>query len=275
MLPKLGPQSRCDLHLHTNRSDGRLTPTALIDKALEVGLDIIALTDHDLASDLPAGVHRRGDKSLFLIQAAEMTGIHDGREFHLLVYFPRDAPLDFLQLCKKQISDRKTRYTTAIANLGFKDLKTPSEHLASGTEALTRHHLAQDLVAAGHAANLTEAFQNFATRDNVPTLNLPFLDCIRIAKDLGAVTSWAHPPIPDLIKYIGAFSAAGLDGVEALRPGVGRVARKAYKKAAKRHHLVLTGGSDWHGWKDSSLGLFFVYQRDMQPFFDRLWAKAA
>jgi predicted metal-dependent phosphoesterase TrpH len=243
--------------------------------AMEGGLDIIAMTDHDLTADLAPGVHRRGDRSLFLIQGAEMTGVHEGREYHLLVYFPRNAPSEFLQLCRHQVNDRKERYKTAVANLGLTNLTTPGEFNARGTEALTRHHLAQNLVSAGHAENLSVAFKVFANRENVPTMKMPFLDCIRMAKEFGGITSWAHPPIQDLKNHIDDFAAAGLMGIEAIRPGVGRVARKTYKKAAKKHGLLLTGGSDWHGWKDSSLGLFYIYQRDLQPFFDALWAKAA
>ena len=52
MHPQIQPGARCDLHLHTNRSDGRLTPSELIDNAIESRLDIIALTDHDLTSNI-------------------------------------------------------------------------------------------------------------------------------------------------------------------------------------------------------------------------------
>ena len=61
------------------------------------------------------------------------------------------------------------------------------------------------------------------------------------------------------------FAAAGLQGIEALRPKVNGKARKAYKKAAKQNGLFLTGGSDWHGWKDE-LGLFRVLANDLTAF---------
>lgn len=275
MLPTLGPTSKCDLHLHTNRSDGKFTPTQLIERALDGGLDIISMTDHDLATSIPAGVHRRGDQSLFLIHGAEVTGVHEGREYHLLVYFPRDAPQSFMEFCSQQTEDRRQRYTQAVKNLNLDGLPSPEHLNASGIEALTRHHLAQGLVQAGHASSMNEAFKHFATRENVPTLNVSFVECIRFATACGGITSWAHPPVTDLKKHIQEFADAGLTGLEALRPGVGKVARKAYKKTAKRHQLLFTGGSDWHGWKDPNLGLFYVYQRDLEPFFQRLWTHAA
>lgn len=275
MLPQLGPSSRCDLHLHSNRSDGRFTPDQILDTAIDGELDIIALTDHDLSSNIPAGVHRRGDKSVFLINGAEMSGIHDGQEYHLLVYFSREAPQEFLQFCHQQVCERETRYSKAVQNLGFTDIASSSELRARGTESITRHHLAKSFVAAGHADTLNDAFRVFADQQCVPKMQMPFIECIRSARAAGGITSWAHPPLPAFKKHISTFAAAGLHGVEALRPGVGGTARKTYKKAAKRHGLVLTGGSDWHGWSDPSLGLFFVYQRDLKPFFDALWSRAA
>ena len=101
MLPEIGPQSRCDLHLHTNRSDGRLTPDQMVEEAITGGLDIISLTDHDLTANISPGVHRRGDQSVFIIQGAEVTGVHEEREYHLLVYFPREtqAPMYYIGCC--------------------------------------------------------------------------------------------------------------------------------------------------------------------------------
>jgi predicted metal-dependent phosphoesterase TrpH len=71
--------------------------------------------------------------------------------------------------------------------------------------------------------------------------------------------------------YLPAFVAAGLHGIEALRPGVGRDERQRYRAAARRYGLVLTGGSDWHGWgDDGQLGLFRVEAREIGPFVDLL-----
>ena len=273
--PELGPNSRCDLHLHTNRSDGRLTPEALISEAIACGLDVIALTDHDLTADIQPGLYQRDDKELFIIQGAEVTGVHEGREYHLLVYFPHQVPEAFKNFCQQQMAARRRRYQTAVENLGLDDIRTPDDYESEGTLALTRQHLAQALVAAGHASSLHDAFQNFANRDNVPIMDVPYTRCIEMAREMGATTSWAHPPVTDLKKHIETFKEAGLHGIEAMRPGLGATAKKTYKKMAKRHDLILTGGSDWHGWKDPSLGLFFVYQRDLQPFFSQLWASAA
>ena len=136
---------------------------------------------------------------------------------------------------------RRRRYQTAVENLGLDDIRTPDDYESEGTLALTRQHLAQALVAAGHASSLHDAFQNFANRDNVPIMDVPYTQCIEMAREMGATTSWAHPPVTDLKKHIETFKKAGLHGIEAMRPSLGATAKKTYKKMAKRHDLILTG----------------------------------
>jgi predicted metal-dependent phosphoesterase TrpH len=275
MPPDLGPQSRCDLHLHTRRSDGALTPNDLIDAAIEGGLDVIALTDHDLTTNIPVGLHRRGDRQLWVIEGAELTGVHEGHEYHLLVYFPKTAPAAFQQFCQHQVQARSQRYSAAAEAIGREKVPTVEAYRQQGTESLTRHHLARALVTGGHATTLNEAFVTHVTRPRVPLMTTPYLDCIAMARDHGGVTSWAHPPIPALKAHVEAFAKAGLQGLEGLRPHLGATARKTLKKAAKRNGLFFTGGSDWHGWREPSLGLFFVPKRDLTPFFETLWESAA
>ena len=106
-------------------------------------------------------------------------------------------------------------------------------------------------------------------------IGLPFVDAIRVARAHGGLTSWAHPPLDALGDPLTAFVAAGLQGLEAIRPHVNGKARKAYAKAARRHGLYLTGGSDWHGWKDGELGLFRVEAAEIRGFVDALRAAAA
>ena len=122
---------------------------------------------------------------------------------------------------------------------------------------------------------MANAFRLLSEKATIPRLCMPFIDCIRAAKNAGGITSWAHPPAGAVKQYIQEFVHAGLDGLEALRPGVGASAKKTYKKAVKRYDLLMTGGSDWHGWSDSNLGLFYIQQRELRPFFDRLWKTAA
>ena len=141
-----------------------------------------------------------------------------------------------------------------------------------GERSVTRFHLAQALVSAGHAQTTGDAFSRYlaSAHGHVTPLQLSFVEAIEIARAHGGITSWAHPPLDALKAHVGTFASAGLQGLEALRPFVNGKARKAYKKAAKRHGLFLTGGSDFHGWKGEQLGLFRVQAREVEGFLDTL-----
>ena len=71
-------------------------------------------------------------------------------------------------------------------------------------------------------------------------------------------------------KHLETFVAAGLQGLEAMRPGVPSKLIRYYRKVAKRHGLFLTAGSDWHGWNGVELGLFFAHRTDLMGFISAL-----
>lgn len=274
MIDQLKPGARFDLHLHTTRSDGAFELEDLLERCVAGQLDAVAVTDHDLVGDLDTELRLIDGKELVLIAGAEVTGQHDGHEFHLLVYFPGSVPQGFRDFCVSQSAGRAERYEGAVANLGM-PLPLPDAAARRGERAITRFHLAQALVEAGHADHIGDAFCRYLRAEHglVPRLELTFIDAIRIARGFGGITSWAHPPVEHFKRYIDTFAAAGLQGVEALRPGLDRTARRTYKKACKRHGLFVTGGSDFHGWaRPQDLGLHSVRKHELKGFLEALHA---
>jgi predicted metal-dependent phosphoesterase TrpH len=261
---------RFDLHLHSARSDGRCAPDEVVERCASGGLDVIALTDHDLALGLEPGPREVGGRVVHLIAGAEVSGVHQGREYHLLVYFPGEVPEGFRSFCTQRASSRAVRYDSALENLGLSGLDGPGEEARAGELALTRHHLARALVQAGHARDLRDAFARFANDGHVPLVDLPFVDAIRLVRQHGGVTSWAHPPVQALEDHLPTFVAAGLQGVEGFRPCLNARERRRILQLAKRHGLFLTGGSDWHGWHDGNPGLFSVERSPLGPFLETL-----
>ncbi|MCB9682006.1 MAG: PHP domain-containing protein [Alphaproteobacteria bacterium] len=271
-MSTLTGRRRFDLHLHTTRSDGMLEPEALVAACAEGGLDVIAITDHDLAADQVVGEQVVGDRSILVLAGAEISGVHEGVEHHLLVYFGGPVPDAFRAFCRERCRERAARYAEATVNLGLTGLPDVDDAARQGGRAITRHHLARALVAAGHAADLRDAFRRYAgdSLGNVPKVTLPFVEAIRIAREAGAVTSWAHPPVAALEKHLATFVAAGLQGVEGLRPMMTSAERRKVRKLAEAHGVFLTGGSDWHGWSPSRPGLFHVERSDLSGFLDAL-----
>lgn len=238
------------------------------------GLDVVALTDHDLTHDLPLGPLELEGRTLHLLGAAEVSGVHEGVEHHLLVYFPGAIPPSFRAFCRAQCMERAVRYERALEVLGLDPLGDPTA--ASGDRALTRLHLAHALIEAGVVRSRAEAFTSYLgdRHGNVRPLTLPFVDAIRIAREHGALTSWAHPPRPMVERHVETFVAAGLQGLEGVRPQLSSDDRRFFRKVAARYGLYLTGGSDWHGWNAPDPGLFRVHAVEIRDFVDALLAAA-
>ena len=267
--------SRFDLHLHSNRSDGRHAPEDVLRRCAQGGLDFVALTDHDLSTSLPTGEVRLGDRTVRVIGGAEMSGVHEGREYHLLVYFPDQVPHEFAIFCAHRARARAERYAAAVDRLALPGLARPDDAAFAGERALTRHHLARDLVRAGHANDLRDAFRRYADTSHgfVQTVDLPFIDAIAAARAAGGLTAWAHPPLPALRAHLPTFVDAGLQAVEVWRPMLSSADRRRVREEAKRHGLLATGGSDWHGWAgESEPGTFAVELDQIKPFLDALVA---
>lgn len=251
---------RLDLHLHSNLSDGLHPPDEVLRRCAAGGLDAVALTDHDLTGALPVGDHVVDGRTIRVIGGAEVSGCHEGVELHLLVYFRGEVPEAFRTFCRDRAVARATRYATAVERLDLPDLAGPDAAATAGERSLTRHHLARALVEAGHADDLRDAFRRYARTgdDAVPACDLPFTEAIAVARAHGGLTSWAHPPLRYVEAWLADFVAAGLHAIETVRPGLRGEERRRLRAHAKRHGLLVTGGSDWHGWTSEQPGLFYV-----------------
>ncbi|MEO0601169.1 MAG: PHP domain-containing protein [Myxococcota bacterium] len=268
MFDSAPPATRFDLHLHSTRSDGRFAPDEVLRRAARGRLDVIALTDHDLATSLTPGPHEIEGRTLYLLAGAEISAVHEGHEYHLLVYFPGEVPSGFVDFCRSQCAERVRRYEAARSALGVDGLPAPTKAARHGDQALTRHHLARAMVDRGAATSIADAFARHLSHHHgtVPKLTIPFVDAIRLARDHGGVTSWAHPPMEGL-GAVPTFAQAGLQGLEAWRPAVSGPDRRRLRRLARQHGMFLTGGSDWHGWGNpDDLGLFGVERRELVDF---------
>jgi predicted metal-dependent phosphoesterase TrpH len=266
---------RFDMHLHSSRSDGRHAPEDVLIRCAKGGLDVVALTDHDLSTSLPTGEVRIGDRALHVIGGAEVSGVHEGREYHLLVYFPEEIPACFASFCADRARARATRYADAVERLNLPGLHLPDEAAFAGERSLTRHHLARDLIKAGHANDLRDAFRRYADTSHgyVRNVELSFTDAINIAKTCGGLTAWAHPPMAAMQAHLEEFVEHGLDAVEGWRPSLTSSERRRLRDLAKRYNLLISGGSDWHGWAgDGEPGMFAVDMEQLRPFIEALVA---
>ncbi len=260
---------RYDLHLHSDRSDGEHPPDEVLRRCARGGLDVVAITDHDIVPAFEPGLRNVEGRDIRVIAALEASGVHDGAELHFLIYFPGPVPSDFALFSRRQVEARVERYDAAAGKLG---LPLADESARSGQRALTRHHLARALIAAGRAKHIHDAFARFVGTGcgNVPPFTVTAGEVIDAARQSGGLVSWAHPGRDQVDRWLAQLVALGLQGVEGIRPSLTSRDRRVYRDAARRHGLFLTGGSDWHGWHDLDPGLFAVERDSIASFADLL-----
>ena len=265
-------QRRYDLHMHTQRSDGRHDLMEVLARCARGGLDVIAVTDHDALTNLEPGTRDVEGRALTLLAAAEVTVRLEDREHHVLVYFNGPAPAAFQTFCAAQCAARAVRYETGRNRIGVEEIPSAVALIDAGVIAPTRHHLARSLVRLGHAKDVGSAFRQFLGKGMVPLLETGLDETLQLVRAHGGVAVWAHPSIQDANKLLDRFVRAGIHGIEALRPRLTSRERSTLRRMATKAGLFVTGGSDWHGWGDPDLGLFSVTEGDISGFVDALAA---
>ena len=253
-------QPRIDLHMHSDRSDGHCAPEEVLRLAAEGGLDVIALSDHDLAPRLRAGVHAVAGRHVRVIAAVELSTMHHDTEQHLLVYFPGEMPESYAQWCTQRAVWRAQWFDACLDALALPDVPRADAQAHAGQRCLTRVHLARALVNAQVASSMDHAFREWVGTHSgrIPPLALGFHEALQTAKDAGGWTAWAHPAPAQADAWASGFAKSGLDALEAWRAAGGKHRRDGLHRLAVRHGMAITGGSDWHGTGPRRLGAFSV-----------------
>ncbi len=265
---------RLDLHIHSTASDGACSPEEVVERAVAGGLDVIALADHDTVAGVGRALDAASGRPIQVIPAAEMSSTIDGEDIHILGYFLDVESEALVGLARRGATRRAARMdemVSKLASLGFpvsRDLLEAER--ASPDTAFVRPHLARALVAAGHARDVADAFKRFigdGCPAYVPTEVAKPREVIEAILSAGGVPVWAHPPVKTWEDSLPELLQAGLQGLEVYRPPGRSASPSSLEDAARRHRLLTTGGSDWHGPQTGvELGDFRVSSDDVQAF---------
>jgi len=244
---------RADLHVHSTASDGTVHPKDLVALALERGLRVLAIADHDSVEGLAEAQLAAANTPLTLVPAVELSSVTpDGCDVHVLGYFIRadDTRLrehlaDLRGARLKRAGTMVARLTEAGYDVSLDDVLQLSEGGAVG-----RSHVARALVAAGHAENVADAFRRLIGRGRPFYVSKDVrspeeaIECIREAGGLPVI---AHPGVNGLDPLVAELAQSGLAGIEAYHADHSPQDRRRYAAMAARMGLLATGGSDFHG----------------------------
>lgn len=252
-----------DLHTHTNASDGTDSPSELIDKAINRGIKILALTDHDTtrgwSEASSALLNHSSQSSMKLVLGAEIScQDENGISIHMLglLFDPDYQPL--YEVLERTRENRHSRMERIIARLNEAGIDITLDEVNAqrkGDATLGRPHLADALVARGHVASRDEAFAALLHNKSKFYINhyspSP-VETIKLIKAAGGVAVIAHPLASQRGRTISmdlfeSLISAGLDGIEVDHRDHSESEKSELLRFAIENELIVTGSSDYHG----------------------------
>ena len=245
-----------DLHVHSDKSDGSLTPAQLVRYAKDKGLKGIALTDHDTVDGIDEAL-REGSR----IGVEVMPGVEISTDFkpemHILGYFSKNTYQDIeaiLKYIRIKRNQRNPQIVNRLRELGM-DITMDDVKRESNGKVVGRLHIASTLWKKGYVSGINEAFKSLLAEGKpafMPREKLTPEDGIAHIIKCGGVPVLAHPvflglDIGQLEHQILKLKECGLKGIEAIYSENSPEETKRHLSLAKKHGLLITGGSDFHG----------------------------
>lgn len=242
-----------DLHTHTHCSDGMLAPDALVQRAAERGVEVLAVTDHDTTAGLGPAREAASTHGIRLVDGVELSVEVDAHALHLLGYGfdpEHSAITDYLLTFSRRRRERLHQMIDRLAESGIEvDSKVVDRHVGTSS-APGRPHLARALVDGEYVDSYRGAFEQYLGAGQpayVPAPAQPAAEAIDALHTAGGVAVVAHPGQWMPGSVLNTLRNQGLDGIECLCPSHPDYLANYYQTICRSHDLLSTGGSDYHG----------------------------
>ena len=241
-----------DLHIHTNCSDGIISPEGLVKQAKEAGLTVIAITDHDTVAGIPRAIAEGEKLGVRVIPGIEFTTDVPGTEIHILGYFI-DYKIEWLNdILEKIRGDRINRLQKILDKLKKLGVNLKAEDVTKYIDkgSIGRPHVARALIEKGYVRSIQEAFNrylDFNAPAYVPHYKLTPSEAVKTVIKAGGVAVYAHPGVSADDEIIPELIKAGLAGLEVYYSNHSDLQIRHYLSLAEKYGLLVTGGSDFHG----------------------------
>ncbi|MDN3679910.1 PHP domain-containing protein [Vibrio tapetis subsp. quintayensis] len=249
---------RIDLHSHTTASDGRFTPTHLIDRALDFDLEVLAITDHDTTDGL-AEAHayiKENELPIQLIDGIEISTLWQNKDIHIVglnIDVNCPALLELIEQQKQRRTERSELMAQRLEKVTREGVLEEVRAIA-GDASVTRAHFAKWLVDNGYAKNMQQVFKKYLTRNNpgyVPPFWCSMSEAVDAIHQAGGLAVLAHPGRYGLTakwvkRLLTSFSEAGGDGMEVAQPQQAQQERRTLADYAIQYKLLASQGSDFH-----------------------------
>lgn len=268
-----------DLHLHSENSDGTESPETIIERAIEIQLEAISITDHEYLTKIPK------HEGIEIIKGVEVSVSWEKLEesnpyagIHLLLYFveeksPIDSFLEDIRLLKN------TRNTEIIENLQNEGLEVAQSDLDSFiTKVPGRPHIASILKQKGYVSSINEAFVKYLgngkigdSRSHQPDIK----KVIDLSEESKCLVFLAHPHTlmsndkyskkqdwvnESFYDHIEELAKFGINGLETTYSSYSKNISSQISEISNKLNLLECGGSDYHGDIKPNINLGFGYE---------------
>ncbi len=260
-----------DLHVHSCRSDGTMTPCELVDYAIKKGLEAVALTDHDTVDGLDEMIAYAKEKPIEIIPGIEYSTEYNHRDVHIVgLFIDYRAPvfLEYLARFKQSRIDRNHKLCANLQGAGI-DITYEALLDAYPDAVITRAHYAGYLLDKGYVKSRNEAFDRYLG-DHTPYFvhreKITPEEVIDVTLRAGGIPVLAHPTLyklgrGQLEQLVRRLKDAGLMGMECYYSTYTPSETRQMKELAQQYCLLPSGGSDFHGEAKPGLDLGTGYGR--------------
>jgi hypothetical protein len=242
-----------DLHIHTTASDGVLTPKQIVREAVRKGLRAISITDHDTTDGIVSAQKEANFYKIEVIPGIEINTDYRGKEIHILGYYLNVNYPPLQEILERIRKDRIFRAREMVKKLQGLNIIIDIERVYQLAKdgAVGRPHIARAMIEKGYISSVREAFEKYIGINGpayVERYKLTPHKAVALIIEAGGVPVLAHPGLIGDDSLIIELMQCGLQGIEAYHSDHDLQTTEYYIRFGKKNHLIITGGSDFHGY---------------------------
>ena len=249
--------TRYDLHTHSLQSDGTLTPAELVTRARTAGVDVLALTDHDVTDGIAEAQATAATLDMRLIAGVEISVTWQGQTVHIVGLNIDTADHALQQGLSRLREFRQWRAVEIGRRLQKRRIEGAYEgarHLAKG-KIVSRTHFARFLIEQGYVRGMQQAFKQFLSSGkpgHVPGQWATLDEAVRWIRSAGGQAVVAHPAryklsAGKLLRLFGEFRECGGAAIEVISGSHAPESNRHFARIAAEQDFLASAGSDYHG----------------------------
>jgi len=245
--------NKIDLHIHTNKSDGSLTPSEVLELARSKGLEVVSITDHNTILGVKEIVES-ANNDIIIIPGIEFTISDYLDHTHLLAYFINFNSLVLHKALKIYEYRKYKTMLKFLEKLRKHDIDISEKKVMNAFGRLSYKNVARYLAAEGYVKTFDDAFIQYIDNRELLVNNAGFglRETISLINEINGISVLAHPfslgktgsELEDIVVYL---KSIGLDGLECYYGDYSKDQISFLVSLAEKHDLIITGGSDFHG----------------------------